>query len=77
MTESVDYEAMSGYWNAWVMQGATKNERRERLERVPEPLRAGVESHVRTVFAIRQRAAQKARDANNNHNHNHSTGGAS
>ena len=73
MSEPVDYEAMPGYWNAWVMQGATKAQRRERLERVPELFRAGVESHVRTVFAIRQRAAQKARDANNNH----STGGAS
>lgn len=56
-----DYESMSGYWNAYVIAGKSRDDRRERLERVPEPFRAGVESHVRTVFAIRQRALQSAR----------------
>ncbi len=70
-TEPVDYEAMPGYWNAWVMQGATKEARRERLERVPAGFREHVESHVRTVFAIRQRAAAR-RNTNTNR-----TGGAS
>lgn len=59
-SEPPDYESMLGYWNAYVVAGKTRDERRERLERVPEPLRAGVESHVRTVFAIRQRALQAA-----------------
>ena len=58
-----DYESMPGYWNAYVLQGKTRDERRERLERVPERFCAGVESHVRTVFAIRQRAAQRASGA--------------
>ena len=55
-----DYESMAGYWNAYVVAGKTREDRRERLERVPEPLRSGVESHVRTFFAIRQRALQAA-----------------
>ena len=61
MASLPDYDAMPEYWNAYVISGATRDERRERLERVPERFRAGVESHVRTAFAIRQRAAQKPR----------------
>lgn len=60
MTDPIPYEDLPGYWNAFVLQGQTRDERRERLERVPERFRAGVESHVRTAFAIRQRAVQKA-----------------
>lgn len=67
--EVVHYAEIPGCWNAWVEQGTTREERRERLERVPETFRAGVESHVKVAFAIRQRAAQKARAANTNHSH--------
>ena len=42
-----------GNWNSWVEAGATRAERAKRLAECPEHLRAGVESHVRTVFLIR------------------------
>lgn len=74
-TEPVDYEAMPGYWNAWVMQGETREARGERLEQVPERFRDGVRRHVQIAWAIRRRAAQAARTANSNHSN--STGGAS
>lgn len=52
-----DYRAIQGCWNAYVAAGATKEERAVRLAECPEEFRAGVESHVRTVFAIRSRRA--------------------
>lgn len=44
-----------GEWNAYVESGDTVEERRRRLAEVPEPLRAGVERHVRLAFALRPR----------------------
>ena len=41
-----------GRWNAYVLQGETREERRRRLAECPADLRAGVEAHVRTYFAI-------------------------
>ena len=71
MAEPVDYDAIPGCWNGYVLGGRTKEERRERLERVPAEFRERVESHVRTVFAIRQRAAARR------HTNTNRTGGAS
>lgn len=45
-----------GQWNAYVEAGQSKEERRARLAEVPEPMRAQVESHVRTVYALKSRA---------------------
>lgn len=42
-----------GQWNAYVAAGQTREARAARLAEVPEALRPGVESHVRTVFALR------------------------
>lgn len=42
----------SGQWNAFVVMGRSKEERRTRLNMVPDKYRAGVENHVRTNFAI-------------------------
>lgn len=44
-----------GIWNAYVAAGDTREERRARLAQAPEQMRPGIESHVRTVFALRQR----------------------
>jgi hypothetical protein len=49
-----------GLWNAYVAAGATREERVRRLAEAPEQLRPGIESHVRTVFAIRAQARQVA-----------------
>lgn len=48
-----------GVWNAWVAGGPTRDERRARLDRVPAPMRADVESHLRTVFALRAARRQR------------------
>lgn len=48
-------------WNAYVEAGKTRDERRARLAECPEELRASVESHVRTVFAVRNKAKQGQR----------------
>ena len=53
-----DYESMPEYWNGFVLQGKTRDERRARLAQVPEPFRDHVEAHVRTVFAIQKRWAE-------------------
>jgi hypothetical protein len=45
--------AMAPMWNGYVEAGSTREERAKRLAECPEHLRAGVESHVRTVFLIR------------------------
>lgn len=43
-----------GRWNAYVLSGSTPEIRRSRLEEAPERIRKGIESHVRTVFAIKK-----------------------
>lgn len=43
-------------WNAYCEAGEGLAGRRDRLAEVPESLRAGVESHLRTVFAVRRAA---------------------
>ena len=48
-----------GCWNAHVAAGATREDRLARLEKCPAAFRAGVDAHVRTVFAIKARAAGK------------------
>ena len=70
-TEPVDYDAIPGCRNGYVLQGKTKADRLARLEQVPAEFRERVESHVRTVFAIRQRAAARR------HTNTNRTGGAS
>jgi hypothetical protein len=55
-----DPRASGPQWNSYVAEGDTKAERKARLEACPEALRAGVESHVRTVFALRAKANAKA-----------------
>jgi hypothetical protein len=55
-----DPRACASQWNSYVAEGDTKAERKKRLEACPEALRAGVESHVRTVFALRAEANAKA-----------------
>jgi hypothetical protein len=49
-----------GNWNAYVESGSDRNERRARLDEVPEWYRKDVERHVQTVFAIRSFYARKA-----------------
>ena len=55
----VDYRSIPGWWNARVAAGATVEERRALLEECPEEFRAGVESHVRTVYALRRIAPRR------------------
>jgi hypothetical protein len=50
-----------GQWNAYVESGATHDERRARLEEVPEDLRATVKRHAQTVFALRKYHSRKGR----------------
>ena len=50
-----------GQLNAYVEQGATREERLARLAEVPVELRAAVENHVRTVFALRKRPGKRRR----------------
>ena len=47
-----------GVWNAYVAAGDTREERHARLAQAPEQMRAGIESHVRTVFALHRRGQQ-------------------
>jgi hypothetical protein len=49
----------AGVWQAWVAAG-TGDERYERFALVPDPLRAAVASHMRTVKAIEAYHAAKA-----------------
>lgn len=46
-----------GVQSAHVASGPTRDERRRRLEQVPEHLRERVEIHVRTVFALRRKSS--------------------
>lgn len=41
-----------GEWNGYVVTGKTREERRRRLEEVPQELRDSVKRHVETYFAI-------------------------
>ena len=50
-----------GCWNAYVASGKTKDARRARLAEVPAEFRDGVISHLRTIAAIRERAAIMAK----------------
>lgn len=52
--------AGGGQWNAYVEGGSSKAERRVRLALCPAALRAEVEAHVRTVFALRERQTDPA-----------------
>ena len=44
-----------GQWNAYVAAGASREERRARMDACPKNFRADVMRHVETVFALRQR----------------------
>ena len=55
--------ASLGEWNGYVQAGGSREERRRRLDEVPEDLRGQVESHVKTVFALRRWHQDKARKA--------------
>jgi len=48
-----------GQWQAYVEQGASQSIRRARLEEVPAELRAQVQRHVQTVFALKRKATEK------------------
>lgn len=52
-----------GQWNAYVAGGETREIRRERLDECPADYRAGVEAHVKTVFALRRKQAERIRKA--------------
>lgn len=47
-----------GQWNAYVVAGATREERARRLLEVPEAWRESVADHVRTVFNLRGRVTR-------------------
>jgi len=51
-----------GCWNAYVAAGTCREDRARRLAEAPEAMRRGIESHVRTVFAIRRYFARKAEE---------------
>ena len=48
-------------WNAYVLSGETREERRRRLELVPEEWRDDVKRHVETYFAVRKYHNDRAR----------------
>lgn len=50
-----------GHWNAWAAAGPTYEERKARLEEVPEQYREQVLIHLKTVHALRKRHGQKRR----------------
>lgn len=49
-----------GHWNAYVESGKDRDERRARLEEVPEQYRKDVEIHVKTVFSLKRWRARQA-----------------
>lgn len=51
-----------GQWNAYVIAGATREERKRRLAEVPDKWRAEVRRHAQTVFAIRKFHERKRRE---------------
>lgn len=54
-----------GQWNAWCAAGADHEERKQRLEQVPEKWRADVKRHLQTVYAIKQFHKRKAEEKRN------------
>lgn len=50
-------------YNAWVAAGETREDRKVRLEQVPEDLRKAVEIHVKTVFTLKRWHARQAKKA--------------
>jgi len=50
-----------GMWNGYVVSGKTRDERRARLEQVPDEYKQSVINHVETVFAIRRNAKRNGR----------------
>jgi len=50
----------SSEWNGYVVSGKTREERRRRLEMVPEQWRESVKRHVKTYFAIRKARNDRA-----------------
>jgi len=50
----------SSEWNGYVVSGKTREERRRRLEMVPEQWREFVKRHVETYFAIRKARNDRA-----------------
>ena len=50
-----------GEWNAYVVQGDTRAERRRRLAEVPDPLRDRIRRHVETYFELRRDRERIAR----------------
>lgn len=56
----MDDRDIPGVWNAYVEAGKTPEQRRARLDEVPESMRASVEAHVRTVFGIRKGRVRRA-----------------
>lgn len=48
-------------YNAWVESGATREDRKARLEQVPGQYRKDVERHLKTVWAIRNFYSKKTR----------------
>ena len=48
-------------WNGYVVSGKTREERRRRLELVPEEWRYHVKRHVETYFAVRKYHNDRAR----------------
>lgn len=53
-----------GQWNAYAEAGETHEERKARLEEVPEDMRARVLDHLRTVWALKK-IANRLRDTAN------------
>lgn len=43
-----------GCWNAYVEGGRTREQRRARLDEVPESMRARVEAHVQMAFSLKR-----------------------
>ncbi len=50
-----------GQWNAWAEAGSTFEERKARLEQVPEQFRADVLAHLKTAHALRHKTRDKKR----------------
>jgi len=48
-------------WNGYVVSGKSREQRRARLEEVPEQYKQGVINHVETVFAIKRNARRNGR----------------
>lgn len=55
-----DPRATAPQWQPYVADGATRTERARRLAQAPETMRSRIEAHVRTVFALRAKAARRA-----------------